>query len=168
MFRIRHSAWTGVVTSSFCYELNWNNSLHTGGHLRFVTASQGSFCKDPQTASNINGRLQKQALFCSCPLLSPTVFFKMSSDDKDVCMGVSTQIVDDISSPGKVDVAELRNDDDESSYSAILDAENRKAAERKLVRKLDSRLLPTIVLIYIMNYIDVRGCLRILQLGICF
>ena len=92
----------------------------------------------------------------------------MSSDDKDVCMGVSTQIVDDISSPGKVDVAELRNDDDESSYSTILDAENRKAAERKLVRKLDSRLLPTIVLIYIMNYIDVRGCLRILQLGICF
>ena len=92
----------------------------------------------------------------------------MSSDDKDACMGVSTQIMDDISSPGKVDVAELRNDDDESSYSAILDAENRKTAERKLVRKLDSRLLPTIVLIYIMNYIDVRGCLRILQLGICF
>ena len=28
-------------------------------------------------------------------------------------------------------------------------------AERKLVRKLDMRLLPTIVLIYIMNYIDV-------------
>jgi len=32
----------------------------------------------------------------------------------------------------------------------------RLLAERKLVRKLDMRLLPTIFLIYIMNYIDVR------------
>ena len=32
----------------------------------------------------------------------------------------------------------------------------RQAAERRLVRKLDSRLLPTIVLIFLMNYIDVR------------
>lgn len=31
----------------------------------------------------------------------------------------------------------------------------RAIAERKLVRKLDMRMLPTIVLIYIMNYIDV-------------
>lgn len=28
-------------------------------------------------------------------------------------------------------------------------------AERKLVRKLDTRVMPTIILIYIMNYIDV-------------
>lgn len=31
----------------------------------------------------------------------------------------------------------------------------RLLAERKLVRKLDSRVLPTIFVIYIMNYIDV-------------
>lgn len=31
----------------------------------------------------------------------------------------------------------------------------RTLAERKLVRKLDYRILPTIILIYIMNYIDV-------------
>ncbi|KAF8839409.1 MFS general substrate transporter [Paxillus ammoniavirescens] len=31
---------------------------------------------------------------------------------------------------------------------------NRKAAERNLVRKLDLRLMPTIVIIYLMNYID--------------
>jgi proteasome assembly chaperone (PAC2) family protein len=35
----------------------------------------------------------------------------------------------------------------------------RLAAERKLLRKLDMRLLPTIFLIFIMNYIDVRGCI---------
>jgi hypothetical protein len=31
----------------------------------------------------------------------------------------------------------------------------RLLAERKLVRKLDSRMLPTIFIIFIMNYIDV-------------
>jgi hypothetical protein len=31
----------------------------------------------------------------------------------------------------------------------------RLLAERKLVRKLDSRVLPTIFIIFIMNYIDV-------------
>jgi hypothetical protein len=31
----------------------------------------------------------------------------------------------------------------------------RLIAERKLVRKLDMRLLPTVAVIYIMNYIDV-------------
>ncbi|KAL0062318.1 hypothetical protein AAF712_010802, partial [Marasmius tenuissimus] len=33
----------------------------------------------------------------------------------------------------------------------------RIAAERKLVRKLDRRVLPTIIVIYIMNYIDRQG-----------
>ena len=32
----------------------------------------------------------------------------------------------------------------------------RLLAERKLVRKLDMRFIPTIFIIYIMNYIDVR------------
>jgi MFS family permease len=36
----------------------------------------------------------------------------------------------------------------------IMHPEIRQAAERKLVRKLDFRLLPTIVIIFIMNYID--------------
>jgi hypothetical protein len=35
-------------------------------------------------------------------------------------------------------------------------------AERKLVRKLDMRLLPTIILIYIMNYIDVSSTFYVL------
>ena len=37
----------------------------------------------------------------------------------------------------------------------LLSAERRPSAERKLVRILDFRLLPTIILIYILNYIDV-------------
>ncbi|KLO20543.1 MFS general substrate transporter [Schizopora paradoxa] len=40
------------------------------------------------------------------------------------------------------------------STEQILDAQRRTAAERRLVRKLDLRLLPTIFLIYIVNYID--------------
>ena len=33
----------------------------------------------------------------------------------------------------------------------------RALAEKRLVKKLDIRLLPTIILIFIMNYIDVRA-----------
>jgi len=40
----------------------------------------------------------------------------------------------------------------------------RRLAERRLVRKLDSRLLPTIVVIYLMNYIDVRQLLPFIDL----
>jgi hypothetical protein len=39
----------------------------------------------------------------------------------------------------------------------------RLLAERKLLRKLDTRLLPTIVIIYMMNYIDVCSFFRLLQ-----
>lgn len=37
----------------------------------------------------------------------------------------------------------------------------RLLAERKLVRKLDMRVMPTIILIYIMNYIDVSAYLSL-------
>ncbi|KAF9243120.1 major facilitator superfamily domain-containing protein [Melanogaster broomeanus] len=36
----------------------------------------------------------------------------------------------------------------------LLTEENRKGQERKLVRKLDLRLMPTVVVIYLINYID--------------
>lgn len=39
----------------------------------------------------------------------------------------------------------------------LLAPDRRVAAERKLVRQLDFRLLPTIVLIFILNYIDVSS-----------
>ncbi|KAG0693959.1 major facilitator superfamily domain-containing protein [Suillus ampliporus] len=48
------------------------------------------------------------------------------------------------------DVDVVATEDDEH----ILHPEIRQAAERRLVRKLDFRLLPTIVIIFIMNYID--------------
>lgn len=45
------------------------------------------------------------------------------------------------------------NDTKDDGY--LLSADVRPSAERALVRKLDMRLLPTIILIFIMNYIDV-------------
>ena len=42
----------------------------------------------------------------------------------------------------------------------LLSEDVRPAAERRLVRILDMRLLPTIILIYIMNYIDVSSLLN--------
>ena len=41
------------------------------------------------------------------------------------------------------------------SDSDLLSADARPAAERRLVRQLDLRLMPTIIIIFIMNYIDV-------------
>lgn len=49
-----------------------------------------------------------------------------------------------------VETLQERGKDDE-----LLTPERRPAAERQLVRKLDMRLLPTIIVIFIMNYIDV-------------
>ena len=39
----------------------------------------------------------------------------------------------------------------------LLASDARPAAERRLVRTLDMRLLPTIIIIFIMNYIDVSN-----------
>jgi hypothetical protein len=49
-------------------------------------------------------------------------------------------------------VVAVSNDDDDFR---LLTADARKAGERALVRKLDRRLMPTAVVIYILNYIDV-------------
>ncbi|KAL5512608.1 hypothetical protein ACEPAG_3261 [Sanghuangporus baumii] len=42
----------------------------------------------------------------------------------------------------------------EGQVNAVQSLQNRSVAERRLLRKLDMRFMPTIVLIYIMNYID--------------
>ncbi|OJA12883.1 hypothetical protein AZE42_02907 [Rhizopogon vesiculosus] len=50
-------------------------------------------------------------------------------------------------------VVEVSNDAASDDFNLLI-AENRKAGERSLVRKLDSRLMPTAVAIYLLNYID--------------
>ena len=45
---------------------------------------------------------------------------------------------------------------DSNDDGVLLEGNKRVSAERRLVKKLDHRLLPTVVVIYIMNYIDVR------------
>ncbi|EGO00927.1 hypothetical protein SERLA73DRAFT_167140 [Serpula lacrymans var. lacrymans S7.3] len=67
-------------------------------------------------------------------------------------------------SPASVDGEKKRESYDEDTNPVVkeeegddfqlLTAENRAAGERSLVRKLDLRLLPTIVIIFLMNYID--------------
>ena len=53
----------------------------------------------------------------------------------------------------KVSSTEVVNIEDEDGE--LLLPGRREQAEKKLVRKLDFRLLPTIILIFILNYIDV-------------
>ncbi|KAJ7578186.1 major facilitator superfamily domain-containing protein [Mycena floridula] len=45
----------------------------------------------------------------------------------------------------------------DAEYLPEQGTEERRLAERKLVRKLDTRLLPTIILIFLLNYIDRNG-----------
>lgn len=51
---------------------------------------------------------------------------------------------------------------DAPPYVASLSPEERERAERALVRKIDLRLLPMIVVIYIMNYLDRNNIVRCL------
>lgn len=73
---------------------------------------------------------------------------------------------------------DLQSFDENKTESLELDAlppsgsPERILAEKKLVRKLDTRVLPMIILIYIMNYIDVRyipegSCVFFVELIIC-
>lgn len=54
-----------------------------------------------------------------------------------------------VEQPVQSDVSVVGSDD------VLLSAEARPEAERRLVRQLDLRLMPTIIIIFIMNYIDV-------------
>ena len=62
------------------------------------------------------------------------------------------------SSAGSLDA---RADDSE-----LLAPEVRQAAERRLVRVLDLRLMPTIIVIFLMNYIDVSTTVALCRDGI--
>lgn len=45
---------------------------------------------------------------------------------------------------------------DPHNERVLLQIDQRASAERRLLKKLDYRLLPTIIMIYIMNNVDVR------------
>ncbi|KAI9459750.1 major facilitator superfamily domain-containing protein [Boletus coccyginus] len=56
-------------------------------------------------------------------------------------------------SPGEKKFEPFAKEPDDSD-SALPNEENRNAAERHVVRKLDMRLMPTVVILYSMNFID--------------
>jgi hypothetical protein len=56
---------------------------------------------------------------------------------------------------------------DSSDDGVLLENDKRASAERRLVKKLDYRLLPTIVVIFIMNFIDVRQPHRVQYSFVC-
>ena len=47
---------------------------------------------------------------------------------------------------------------DPNDDGIFLESDKRTSAERRLVKKPDYRLLPTIVVIFILNFVDVRLC----------
>lgn len=82
-----------------------------------------------------------------------------SNDDAMKAAGAEGTYIEDVSEYRNAEKSGLgvaQSDDDDSARS-ILDVDRRRAAEKRLVRKLDARLISSIILIFIMNYIDVRG-----------
>ena len=66
-------------------------------------------------------------------------------------------MIKEMESPAQV---RIENDKETGSHDpnddgVLLENDIRASAERRLVKKLDLRLLPAIVVIYIMNFIDV-------------
>jgi hypothetical protein len=45
---------------------------------------------------------------------------------------------------------------DSNDDGFLLEDDERASAERRLVKKLDCRMLPTLMVIYLLSYIDVR------------
>ena len=50
---------------------------------------------------------------------------------------------------------------DSNEDGVLLDKDERASAERRLLMKLDCRLLPVLTLLYIMAYVDVRQLLLV-------
>lgn len=62
------------------------------------------------------------------------------------------------------DIAVVKNGRQPPPYVASLSPEERRIAEKALVRKIDLRLIPPIILMYILNYID-RNAIASARLG---
>ena len=60
-------------------------------------------------------------------------------------------------------ISQRRASNESLQDGKLLAADVRPAAERRLVRMLDMRLLPTIIAIFIMNYIDVSNTAPLIQ-----
>ena len=65
-------------------------------------------------------------------------------------------MVEEKESPAHVYSENYKETVESNADGVLLETDKRASAERRLVKKLDRRLLPTIVVIYIMNFIDVR------------
>ena len=69
-------------------------------------------------------------------------------------MGAETEGVSLSKTDGVQEIKRTLGEDDDSYIEGrLLRGDERVVTERKLVRKLDMRLLPCIVLIFIMNYV---------------
>lgn len=103
----------------------------------------------------------RTSAFLAIPAPSPRHehrFFQMSSKEPDTPLGPFEEQADrkDVSSIDQIERSSAYADEKDSE---LLLPARRASAEKKLVRTLDMRLLPTIVLIFILNYIDVSGLL---------
>lgn len=80
------------------------------------------------------------------------------ADEKTATVDVGQDRPDDRSEQGSTRTSSEGNGKGSADPdAALLGDDVRPAAERALVRRLDMRLMPIVVLIFIMNYIDVSA-----------
>ena len=99
------------------------------------------------------------AFFCDFSSLQRHLDTRKASKGNDKTMSEKEKRSEDFIE--NVDGTRRRSIDDLREKLPPSGSAERVLAERKLVRKLDMRLLPTIFLIFIMNYIDVREAFSI-------
>lgn len=86
---------------------------------------------------------------------------RTSSDAVEVDDGVKAH-VHNVEVAGLAANADTPNPKKEApAYVASLSPEERAAAEKALVRKIDIRLLPVTVIMYILNYLDRNNIVRV-------
>ncbi|THG96229.1 hypothetical protein EW145_g7814 [Phellinidium pouzarii] len=88
--------------------------------------------------------------------MAPDALLRYSgSDDGSKKAITNVSVVESVGVGDKQALPKSDSDDSDASDKDILNASKRATEERRLVRKLDMRLLPMIILIFIMNYIDI-------------
>lgn len=102
----------------------------------------------------------EQTFSVSLPLLFCSVFGRLvrARTALKLTLMVSPSSLDKRTmSKGQDAEVTVQNTEVAEKEAQLFDLEDRTQAEKRLVRLLDTRLLPTVVLILVMNYIDVSG-----------
>lgn len=120
----------------------------------------------PSSSSSSAPRLISSCLYASVLQARFEQAPKMSRHSQDLeAADIDKSYVDNVEVIANADKPNPRKE--APAYVAGLSPEERAAAEKALVRKIDIRLLPMIIVMYILNYLDRNNIVGSLGLSLC-